>query len=164
MMLHALFATTFILGKSINRGFRTFFVPYTFKTAVWHLNSLVLSMLFASFFHPLVFFLLSYTHGTQKEDGPPHHTGSNANPVPTQRHIWPEHPVVKDSFWDEALNERVEANSTFEYWSSDSFGSGTPLNHQVYQTLFYDNDDGEGSAIPPKSVLRMRVKREEVPC
>lgn len=42
-------------------------------------------------------------------------SGSNAVPVPTPRHAWPEHPIVKDSFWGKALNEWVEASHMFEY-------------------------------------------------
>lgn len=34
---------------------------------------------------------------------------------------------------------------------------------QVYWPLFRDNDDSDGSVIAPRSVLRMRFEREEVP-
>lgn len=39
----------------------------------------------------------------------------------------------------------------------------TLLDRQVYWILSGDNDDDEGSVIPPRSVLRIRVEREEVP-
>lgn len=82
-------------------------------------------------------------------------TNSSSNTVSVfiPRHTWPEHLVVKDSFWDKALNNPPKASSAFENRSSNSFGSGTLLDHQVYWTLFLNNDDGEGSLISPRSVL-----------
>lgn len=62
----------------------------------------------------------------------------------------------------ESLNDLVEAGTTFEYLSSGSVNSGTLLDHHAYRTLFRDNDDGEGSVIAPRHVLRMGVEREEV--
>lgn len=56
---------------------------------------------------------------------------SDAVPIPTPGHIWPKHPVVKDSFRNKALSEPVEANSALECRSSDSCSSGTPLDRQV---------------------------------
>lgn len=38
-----------------------------------------------------------------------------------------------------------------------------PLSRQVYRMLFPDNDNDEGSVVGPRSILGMRVKREEVP-
>lgn len=35
-------------------------------------------------------------------------SASNAVPVLTPRHTWLELPVVKDCFWDKALNEPIE--------------------------------------------------------
>lgn len=69
---------------------------------------------------------------------------------------------MKNYFWDMALMVPVEASPAFEYWSSDSSRSGTPLDRQVFGTLFHDNDDGEGSVVPPRYVLRMRIEREEI--
>lgn len=60
------------------------------------------------------------------------------------------------------MNKPVEASFAFEYWSLDSSSSGMSLDRQVYRALFRDNDDGEGSVIPTMSILRIRVKREEV--
>lgn len=71
--------------------------------------------------------------------------------------------MVKDSFWKKALNNLVEAGPTLEFPSSESTRSGTPLNHQVYRILFKDQDDWQCSIIGPRSILRMRVEREEVP-
>lgn len=62
-------------------------------------------------------------------------SSSNTTPVTTLRHTWPKHWVVKDCFWDKALNEPVEVNSTFKYRSSGSSNSGMPLDRQVYLTL-----------------------------
>lgn len=41
--------------------------------------------------------------------------------------------------------------------------TGTSPSHHVYKPLFKDNDDGEGSLIGPRSILRVQVEREEVP-
>lgn len=51
---------------------------------------------------------------------------------------------------------------TFEVVGFESTGSGTPLSHNAYRTLLRDNDDGEGSIIGQRSILRMWVEREEV--
>lgn len=56
----------------------------------------------------------------------------------------------------------VEVSPAFEYRSTESFGTGTLLDRQVFRTLFHDNDDDKGSVIPPMSVLRMRTEREDV--
>lgn len=45
---------------------------------------------------------------------------------------------MKDYFWGRALKVPVKASPAFECWSSDSFGSGTPLDRQVFQMLFRD--------------------------
>lgn len=134
--------STVTLKKSINRGLNTFFCPYVFKIALQHSNSLV-PVLSASFFRHLVSFLLFCTHGNEEKMDLLTIPGSIVVPVPTPTHTWLEHPVVKDSFSDKALNEAVEANFAFEYQSSDSSGSGTSLDRKVYRALFLDNDDGE---------------------
>lgn len=67
--------------------------------------------------------------------------------------------MVKGSFWKKALNNPVEAGLAFKFVGFESTGSNTPLNHHVYRTLFRDNDDGDGSVIGPRSILRMRVEK-----
>lgn len=84
-------------------------------------------------------------------------------PVPTLRHTWSSHPIVKDYFWDKALKDLVEACSPSEYRSSDSSMSGVPLNRQAFETLIRDGDNGKGAMVPQRSVLRMRIQREEIP-
>lgn len=84
--------------------------------------------------------------------------GFNAIHVPTERCTWSAHPIMKEYFWDKALKDLVEAGSPFAYKSSDSFMSRVPLNKQTFQTLFHDNDDGEGATIPPRSILRCETK------
>lgn len=60
------------------------------------------------------------------------------------------------------MNDIIEAGPAFELVHSESTGSGTPLSHHVYKTLFTDNGDDEGSIIGPRSILKMRVERKEV--
>lgn len=42
-------------------------------------------------------------------------------------------------------------------------GSSSAGRVQSYQTLFRDNDEGHGVTVPPRSVVRMRVERSELP-
>lgn len=86
----------------------------------------------------------------------------NVVSVPTERHTWMKHPTFKDSLWKRTIDDTVEAGSPLGFEDSKSTGSGTPLSHDVYKTLFRDNDDGEGSIIS-RSILRMLVDKEEVP-
>lgn len=51
----------------------------------------------------------------------------------------------------------METGPPFEYGSS---ASSEEL--WGFKVLFNDNTDGEGATIPPRSVLRMSVKKEEV--
>lgn len=58
----------------------------------------------------------------------------------------------------------------FEYPGSDSSSSGKPLDCQVYWTLFRGNENGEGSVIPPRYILRWESrgkkshsKKDEIP-
>lgn len=60
------------------------------------------------------------------------------------------------------MNDIVEAGPAFELVDSESTGSETPLSHHVCK-MFTDKGDDEGSIIGPRSILRMRVEREEVP-
>lgn len=50
----------------------------------------------------------------------------------------------------------VDIGVPYENQSSDS-------GVQNFQTLFHDQEEGQGIIIPPRSVLRMRVGQEEVP-
>lgn len=61
------------------------------------------------------------------------------------------------------MNDSVEAGPAFKYLSSGSTRSGLSLDLLVYRTLLCDNDEGEGPATDPRSILRMRLEREEVP-
>lgn len=88
---------------------------------------------------------------------------STSVPVSIPMHTLPEHPIVKDSFWEKALNDPIEAGPAFEYLTSGFIRSGLPLDCQIYRTLFQDNDDCEGPMISPTSIPKMRIKREEVP-
>lgn len=58
------------------------------------------------------------------------------------------------------MKDLEEAGPAFE--PSESTSNGTPLDRQVYQTLFRDNSDEEGSTIAPRFILRMRVERGEL--
>lgn len=89
--------------------------------------------------------------------------GSNSIEIPTERYTWLEHPVVEDSSWKQCLNDPVKKGPAFEFVGSESTGNGIPLSHDVYRTMFRDNSYGEGSVIALRSILRMRVGREEVP-
>lgn len=60
------------------------------------------------------------------------------------------------------MSHTVETRRPFEFMDSKSIGRETPLSDHVYKTLFMDNDDDEGSIIVSKSILRMRLQREEV--
>lgn len=66
----------------------------------------------------------------QEKDGSAHH-GSTSVPESTARHTWPEHPLMKDSFWKKALSEAVEAGLNFEYLCSGFTGNETLLNRQA---------------------------------
>lgn len=87
--------------------------------------------------------------------------GSNAIPIPTKTHL-------VGAFGCERLfpgqgSAPVKVISAFEYSSSNSSGSGTLLDHQVFWIFFHDDDYGEGLVIPPRFVPRIRIDREEVP-
>lgn len=77
----------------------------------------------------------------------------------TKRHTWFLHPIAKDYFWDKASKDPIEVGSLFEYMSLDSSMSGAS---QTFQILFADHNDCEGTIVPPRSVLKMRVEKEEV--
>lgn len=77
--------------------------------------------------------------------------------------MWPEQPIVKDSFWDKALNEPVESNYGFECGSSDNSGSGMLLDPQICGQCSLIMTTEKVQYIPPRSVLRMRLEREDVP-
>lgn len=49
-------------------------------------------------------------------------------------------------------------SSPFGYRRSDSFGES-----QGFKTLLVYHNDGEGAIVPPLSVLKVRVEKEEVP-
>lgn len=61
------------------------------------------------------------------------------------------------------MDDTVEAGPSFEFVDFKSIGRAIPLFHPIYKTSFRDNDDGKGSIIGPRSILRIRVEREEVP-
>lgn len=63
-----------------------------------------------------------------------------------------------DSFWENLAKGFTEAGTPFEDGSSTSTGDS-----DGYQTLFSDNVEGKGLVIPPRSILRMRVNKEEMP-
>lgn len=71
-----------------------------------------------------------------------------------------EYFVVKDSSW--AKNDTVEAQPPSEFVDSESTHSETPLSSTSIK-LYRDSNDNEGYFISPRSILRMQVKREEVP-
>lgn len=52
----------------------------------------------------------------------------------------------------------VEAGTPFEDRSSNSFAES-----EGYRTLYPDNNDSKRVVIPPRSVLRMRVEKDEMP-
>lgn len=151
-----------ISGKGINKGLRTFLIPYACKTGFLHSNPLVfccsLSLSLQISFVLQLSSLFTIVIAPKKKMALLTIPGSNIVPVPTPRHM-AEAPVVKDSFWGKALNETVEANFVLEYRTVSS-NSRTSLHHQVSRTLFRNNDDGEGFVISPRSVLRRRSGEE----
>lgn len=54
----------------------------------------------------------------------------------------------------------VEARAPFEFVDSESTGVGTTLGSHAYRTLFLDNNEGEGSKIKARSILRTRVEKQ----
>lgn len=52
-------------------------------------------------------------------------------------------------------NEMHEAGIPFESMDEDK--------HHDYQTLFGDHPEGEGIIVDPRSILRMRIEKVEVP-
>lgn len=60
--------------------------------------------------------------------------------------------------WVQVAKGLVEVGLPFEYESSDFFRG--PLN---FKALFFNRDNGEGAVVPPWSVLKMLVEKEEVP-
>lgn len=79
--------------------------------------------------------------------------------MPPERHAWALHPVVKDdTFWDNVAKGFTEAGTPFEDRSSNS-----SVETDGYQTLYPDNNEGKGVVISPRSILRMRVEKEEMP-
>lgn len=150
------------LEKGTNRGLRT-----SLSLKLLEKLSLFQTRYCALCFLQLLAFLSSllhlYIHGTKEEDGASYHPGSNAILTGMPRHTWSGHPVMRDYLWVRALHAPVKASSTFDYQSSDSSDSEMPLDQQTFWTLFHDNDDGEGSVFPPRSVLWMMIEREEFP-
>lgn len=82
--------------------------------------------------------------------------GTNDVPFPPAEIGWPLHPFVRDNFWERVGQHPVEAGVPFE--DRDSAGGA-----QNFQTLFRDHPEGHGVTIPPRSILRMRVERFELP-
>lgn len=82
--------------------------------------------------------------------------GTNDIPMPPPEISWPRHPVAQDHFWENVRKAPIEAEVPAE--SSSSAGGA-----QSFQTLFRDNNEGHGVTISPRSVVRMRVERSEMP-
>lgn len=82
--------------------------------------------------------------------------GTNDVPFPPAEISWPLYPFVKDNFWERVRQAPVEAEVPFE-----SRGSAGVV--QSFQTLYRDHSEGHGVTIPPRSVLRMRMERSELP-
>lgn len=143
------------LGNLSSLCFQTILLPFCYLALC---ALCVLLLLSFKFFRNFFLFL----NGSQERSTILTVHSSNAIPVPIERHTWSAHPIVKDYFWDRVPKDLVEAGYPFKYKSADSFTSGVPLNNQSFQTLLHDSENGEGELIPPKSVLRMRIEREEV--
>lgn len=111
-------------------------------------RSLLLLYLLWEFRSSLAFFL-SVSMVPEKKTALLTISDPNSVPVSTPRHTWPDHRVVKHSFWEKALKGPVEEGHEFEYLSFRSICSGTTLDQSVYRTLFRDYDDGEGSVLLP---------------
>lgn len=52
--------------------------------------------------------------------------GSNAIPIPIDRHTWPKHPSAHDSFWKRVVGDSILANPPFEYVDLESTANETP--------------------------------------
>lgn len=65
--------------------------------------------------------------------------------MPVERHTWSKHPIVQYTFSKRANKDSMGAQPPLEFVDFKSTESETPLSHYVYQTLFRDNKDGEGS-------------------
>lgn len=52
----------------------------------------------------------------------------------------------------------IKAGTPFEDWSSNSSTESDDC-----RMLYPDNNEGKGVVIPPRSILHMRVEKEEVP-
>lgn len=96
------------------------------------------------------------TMAPKKPWAPLTNPGTDEIPLPPPEISWPEHPVVKDHFWEKVRTGPIRAEAPAEGGSSEG-------GVQSFQTLFRDNEDGHGVTIPPRSVVRMRVERPEMP-
>lgn len=65
--------------------------------------------------------------------------------------------------WKRAEKDFVEVCPLFEFVDFELTCGDTPLARHVYETLLSNSKDGEGSIINQRSILQMRVEREEVP-
>lgn len=63
-----------------------------------------------------------------------------------------------DIFWDNITKSFTEADTSFEDQSSNS-----PAESDGYRTLYPDNNEDKGVVVPPQSILRMMVDKEEMP-
>lgn len=77
----------------------------------------------------------------------------------THRDMWPECTVAKDQFWKGVDENRTEAQPSCEQ-TSDSFGENISFK---YETPFMDQKESESIFISLRSILRMKIKRTELP-
>lgn len=79
--------------------------------------------------------------------------------MPPEKYLWALHPIVKDDiFWDNITKGFTETGTSFEDRSSNLSAES-----DGHRTLYPDNNEGKGVVVPPQSMLRMRVEKEEMP-